>query len=304
MFHRRTGTVESRSQTDPQPTCLPARTDSTGLHLVHLLLRLNSSVARPSFSPCLPSPGRMAEFEPEAVPESMRSRLVNGMLFLEAYKDCHFPLGQGSFGVVSRYRCRATGQLRAIKAQTILEDRDMTAWLREEHALEAAAQSSNPDARFVVRLFASCLCPLADPPSTHDKQVRSYLVLEHCEFNLEQVLQSHVGTSLPDALRWTYHLFCGLSFLHSRLIVHRDLKPSNTLLAETSPHMWDLKLSDLGTSRAVSQMMTASVVALPYRAPEILLGTPTQAGPLGSQQHNIIRPSSASVADMLTIVVG
>lgn len=57
MFHRRTGTVESRSQTDPQPTCLPARTDSTGLHLVHLLLRLNSSVARPSFSPCPPQAG-------------------------------------------------------------------------------------------------------------------------------------------------------------------------------------------------------------------------------------------------------
>lgn len=228
---------------------------------------------------------------PAAMPEPMRSTAVNHTEFLEGYDDNNVMLRQGSYGIVSQHRCRWTGKLRAIKAQTLHYTRDMTAWLREEKTLEAATQSLNPDASCVVRLIASCLCPF----NAHS--FRSYLVLEHCEMSLEMALQQSVGKPLPETLRWTSNLFCGLSFIHSINTLHGDIKPSNTLLAETGTGTWDLKIVDFGQNRAPAPLMTTDVVTLQYRAPEILMGAATQqARPLEIQQHNSIELSSTTAS--------
>ncbi|PAA64220.1 hypothetical protein BOX15_Mlig026057g1, partial [Macrostomum lignano] len=60
---------------------------------------------------------------------------------------------------------------------------------------------------------------------------------------------------------------------HSMSIVHRDIKPANILLSNRGV----VKLADFGMARSLShrrRTLNLSVVTLPYRAPELLLGTP------------------------------
>ena len=251
------------------------------LSCVLSLPRLNRSATKPCFSPSLPSPGRMAEFEAAALPEPMRLTARTPADFMAKYEDSLVPLGHGSFGTVSLYTCRATGQQRAIKAQPINDHRGMTEWQREVEALETAARSTMPGARCVVRLFASCTCPLEDhlvpqmsPRETQFPRTIGYLVMEHCAVDLAGVLKRRGGKPLPESLEWTSDLFHGLAFIHSQRIVHRDIKPDNLLLAVSSG-MWHLTIADFGMSRAAVDHMTAAVVTLPYRAPEILLGAGT-----------------------------
>lgn len=61
----------------------------------------------------------------------------------------------------------------------------------------------------------------------------------------------------------------GVDFLHSNRIVHRDLKPANILVTNEGR----LKLADFGLARIYqqTQALTAVVVTLWYRAPEVLL---------------------------------
>jgi serine/threonine protein kinase len=215
--------------------------------------------------------------------------LTDGRAFLKNYTDLSTPLGHGAYGHVSLWKCCNTEEQRAIKIQRLCDARDVTDWQREERALATAAYSSDPDARHIVHIYASCLTqPVHSICPSGSFAVRfGYLVMACGEMTLSQALDRHKDKPLPEALRWSLHLFRGLTFIHSKGIIHRDLKPSNVLLIKTRFARWDLKIADLGSSREEAQMMTAAVVSLPYRAPEILLGAMTeQAGPQKPVQHS------------------
>ena len=228
------------------------------------------------------APLRSSDLEPSP----QRSTLKNHRAFLSSFENLRTPLGHGAYGKVELWRCLHSHEKRAIKSQHLQDGRDVDEWEREEHALLTAARSSNVDARHIVRLYASCLTTtiLVAPQGTRVPPETpnlfrppaldlGYLVMEHCDMRLMQFMQQHHRNEpLPQALQWSGQLFSGLTFMHSQGIIHRDLKPNNTLLVKTAHGCWDLKIADSGLSRKEAHPMTAAVVTLPYRAPEILFG--------------------------------
>ena len=58
-----------------------------------------------------------------------------------------------------------------------------------------------------------------------------------------------------------------MGYLHSFGIIHRDLKSPNVLVTED----WMTKLTDYGSSRIMSQIMTQNAGTLAWSAPEVLM---------------------------------
>ncbi|PHH61055.1 hypothetical protein CDD81_823 [Ophiocordyceps australis] len=103
-----------------------------------------------------------------------------------------------------------------------------------------------------------------------------YLVLEFIEHDLKGILDDMPEPFLASEVKCLLiQLASGLAYLHDRWILHRDLKTSNLLLNNRG----QLKIADFGMARYVGDppplRLTQLVVTLWYRAPELLLGTPS-----------------------------
>ena len=99
-----------------------------------------------------------------------------------------------------------------------------------------------------------------------------YLVFEYCEHDLSSLL-SYVKDpfSESEVKSLAYQLLSAVRYLHEHWIIHRDIKLSNLLYNNKG----EIKLADFGLARLYSfpkRNMTAKVVTLWYRAPELLLG--------------------------------
>ncbi|CAD5221237.1 unnamed protein product [Bursaphelenchus okinawaensis] len=95
-----------------------------------------------------------------------------------------------------------------------------------------------------------------------------YLVMEHMDANLNQVIQMDLDHERMSYL--LYQMLCGINHLHKAGIIHRDLKPSNIVVNLKC----ELKILDFGLARNTGDtaMMTPYVVTRYYRAPEVILG--------------------------------
>ncbi|KAF1351597.1 Pkinase-domain-containing protein [Lizonia empirigonia] len=169
---------------------------------------------------------------------------------------------EGSYGWVSRARDISTSQVVALKKVKMDYNQDgfpITA-LREIAILQKARHPNIVDLKEVL---------------SGDSPEECILVMEFLEHDLktlqEDMHDPFVASEIKTLLR---QLVSGVAFLHENYIMHRDLKTSNILLNNRG----QLKLADFGMSRTIpppSAPLTRLVVTLWYRAPELLLGTPT-----------------------------
>ncbi|OTF72930.1 hypothetical protein BLA29_005015, partial [Euroglyphus maynei] len=187
-------------------------------------------------------------------------------------------IGSGAYGTVYKATDRHNdGQFVALKKIRIpmTEIGVPVSILREISVLKQLQTFDHPN---VVNVnFISNCDRLLDICHGHnfelEKQFILFLVFEHIEQDLSSYLHRcpAPGLSLDKIKDLMFQIMTGVDFLHSNRIVHRDLKPANILITNRG----HVKLADFGLARIYkqAQQLTAVVVTLWYRAPEVLLNT-------------------------------
>lgn len=172
-------------------------------------------------------------------------------------------IGRGAYGTVYKARHRISGQLVAMKQIPLPlsgEGVPMNA-IREIAALRRMECFEH---RNIVRFLDVNLRVL-------EGETRMTLVFEYIDQDLASYLEQNPSQSLgQEKIRdLMAQLLSGIEFLHCHKVVHRDLKPQNILVTRNGL----LKIADFGLARlyAFQMTLTAVVVTLWYRAPEVIL---------------------------------
>lgn len=106
------------------------------------------------------------------------------------------------------------------------------------------------------------------------------LVLEFLPLgDLEMLIKDDGGVpfGVADIKAWMGMLTRAVWFCHENHVLHRDIKPNNLLIGSDG----DVKLADFGLARSFSdpyRPMTANVITIWYRPPELLFGARHYSG--------------------------
>ena len=101
--------------------------------------------------------------------------------------------------------------------------------------------------RPALPIHALLTMELAGPP--YNKRFYDlYMVFEHHECDMENIIKSDQQLSEAHAQYFLYQMLKGLKYLHSAGVIHRDLKPANLLVNSNC----DLVICDFGLARGVA----------------------------------------------------
>ncbi|KAH8021518.1 hypothetical protein HPB51_015914 [Rhipicephalus microplus] len=177
-------------------------------------------------------------------------------------------IGEGTYGVVYKAKCKATNKIVAIKKIRVENgDEGVPATTIREVALLRELKHEN-----IVRLIDVIM-----PPS---KAI--HLVFEYMTMDLRKLLDTQAKNKTLDGAvvkKYLGQIVDAILFCHRRRVLHRDLKPANVLIDDNG----GLKVADFGLCRAFTLpvgIFTHEVVTLWYRAPEILLGASRYSTPV------------------------
>ena len=164
-------------------------------------------------------------------------------------------IGSGTFGVVSRGKCKQTGEIVALKRIKLMKELTsregfpLTA-LREMNTLLQMRHENLVCAREVV-----CGSDLN----------KIFIVMDYMDHTLKDVLDRY-KFSMSECKRLMIQLLSGLQYMHEDCwLIHRDLKTSNILMDNKG----SLKICDYGLTRKygspIRDNYTPVVVTLWYR---------------------------------------
>ena len=182
-------------------------------------------------------------------------------------------IGKGSYGCVSKAKCRFTGKLVALK---VMKNQTKTEYeiiklLREIQLLRKLDDTyqrivgDNGQQTQSTNLFVPVLLDIICPIRRRAKGLESYksenmdndyelydlsqicLVMEFVETDLDQLLKNKINFTEHHLKKIVYNTLCALAYLHINNVMHRDLKPANILLSAEC----DVKICDLGLSRCM-----------------------------------------------------
>jgi serine/threonine protein kinase len=174
-------------------------------------------------------------------------------------------LGRGATGVVYRAQDPAIGRIIAIKTIRLSDFTDPAERQRLRERLFREAQSagilSHPN---IVTIY-----------DIAEENELAYIFMECVDGPpLEKILNSPQPIASDIALSLLKQTAMALDYAHQKGIVHRDIKPANILIHERA----DVKITDFGVARIMSQQMTQSGV---------MMGTPNYMSPEQVQGHAV-----------------
>ncbi|KAK4490842.1 hypothetical protein RD792_001557 [Penstemon davidsonii] len=180
---------------------------------------------------------------------------------MERYKIIK-EVGNGTFGTVWRALSKQSGEVVAIKKMK----KKYYSWeecinLREVKSLRKMNHPNIVKLKEVIR----------------ENDVL-YFVFEYMECNLYQLMKDRRKLfSEAEVRNWFFQVFQGLAYIHQRGYFHRDLKPENLLVSKGI-----IKVADFGLAREINSQppFTEYVSTRWYRAPEVLLQSPTYGPPV------------------------
>ncbi|XP_075907205.1 serine/threonine-protein kinase MAK isoform X2 [Nelusetta ayraudi] len=172
-------------------------------------------------------------------------------------------LGDGTYGSVLMGRSNESGELVAIKRMK----RKFYSWeecmnLREVKSLKKLNHANVVKLKEVIR-----------------ENDHLYFVFEYMKENLYQLMKDRRKYFPESVIRnISFQILQGLSFIHKHGFFHRDMKPENLLCM--GPEL--VKIADFGLAREIRSKppYTDYVSTRWYRAPEVLLRSPTYSAPI------------------------
>ncbi|KAG2494353.1 hypothetical protein HYH03_007410 [Edaphochlamys debaryana] len=171
-------------------------------------------------------------------------------------------INEGTYGVVSRYRCKKTGRICALKKIKMEKERDgfPVTSIREINILLNLHHPNIVNVSEVV--MGSRLNDI-------------HMVMEFMDHDLKSLMndksQMTRSFSVAEVKCLMLQILSGMEYLHENWVIHRDLKTSNILYNNRG----ELKICDFGLARQYGSPLrpyTQPVVTLWYRPPELLLG--------------------------------
>lgn len=215
----------------------------------------------PAGTPMAATPSRTGTPKAARATKSGIGNGIEGHVELRSYIPDRV-LGKGAFGVVYQATVQETGEVVAIKITALSHQ-------RQDRELQILKELHHHN---IVALKGAFMTGEAG-----DADCKMNLVLECCKETLNHIIQ-HArspgersgGLQAPHVKLYSYQMFRGLSYIHSKAICHRDVKPQNLLV--TNDHV--LKICDFGTAKrfVYGEANRAYVCSRYYRAPELILG--------------------------------